>query len=93
MMMFWGLLAEAWSAHRDARVRFLMAQMEMLRDRVPGNRVILTPEERARLLKLGESVGHETDDLIGIVSVKPHKCWLREQRSAAPGRSRHRCGK
>ncbi len=87
MMMFWSLLAEAWSARRDARVRFLMAQIEMLRDRVPGNRVIVTPEERARLLGLGGAVGHETDDLIGIVSVKTYKRWLREQRSGkAPGR-------
>ena len=56
LMMLWGLLAEAWSARRDARVRLLMAQIEMLRTRVPGNRVIVTPQERLRLLKLSEAV-------------------------------------
>ncbi len=86
-MMFWSLLAEAWSTRRDARVRFLVAQIEMLRERVPGNRVIVCPEERARLIKLGGAVGHETDDLIGIVSVKTYKRWLREQRTGKqPGR-------
>jgi len=86
MVVFW-MLMEAWSPRRDARIRFLQAQVELMRQKVPGNRVILTPEERSRLLKLGEAVGHKVDDLIGIVSVKTYKRWLREQRDGkAPGR-------
>ncbi len=86
MVVFW-MLTEAWSIRRDARIRFLQAQVELLRQRVLGNRVILTPEERSRLLKLGASLEHRVDDLIGIVSVKTYKRWLREQREGkAPGR-------
>ena len=77
---FW-MLAEAWSARRDARVRFLLAQVELMRERVPGNRVILTPEERSRLLKLGESLGHHVDDLMGVVTVKTYRRWLRERQA------------
>jgi putative transposase len=73
-------LTEAWSPRRDARIRFLQAQVELMRQKMPGNRVILTPEERSRLLKLGVSLEHRVDDLISIVSVKTYKRWLREQR-------------
>jgi putative transposase len=86
MVVFW-MLTEAWSTRRDARIRFLQVQVELLRQRVSGNRVILTPEDRSRLLKLGASLDHRVDDLIGIVSVKTYKTWLREQRGARqPGR-------
>ncbi len=86
MVVFW-MLMEAWSPRRDARIRFLQAQVELMRQKMPGNRVILTPEERSRLLKLGASLEHRVDDLIGIVSVKTYKRWLREQREGkAPGR-------
>ena len=50
MVVFW-MLTEAWSPRRDARIRFLQAQGELLRQRLPGNRVILTPEERNHLLR------------------------------------------
>ncbi len=54
---------------------------------MPGNRVILSPEERQRLLRLGKRLEHRVDDLIGIVSVKTYKRWLREQKEdRAPGR-------
>jgi len=42
------LLHEAWSTRRDAHIRFLTLQVEMLKSRLPGNRVILAPVERQR---------------------------------------------
>ena len=33
------MLMEAWSARRDAHIRFLKLQVQMLRSRLPGNRV------------------------------------------------------
>jgi putative transposase len=87
LMMLLGLLSEAWSTRRAAKIRFLKVQVEMLRARVPGNRVILPPEDRRRLLQLGVAIDHRVDDLIGIVSVKTYKRWLREQRAGKePGR-------
>lgn len=49
-VVFW-MLTEAWSTRRDARNRFLQDQIELLRQKVPGNRIILTAEERSRLLR------------------------------------------
>jgi len=44
------LLKERWSTRRDAHVRFLKLQVEILRSRLPGNRVIPDPVERKRLM-------------------------------------------
>jgi hypothetical protein len=74
-------LGEAWSICRDVRLRFLLAQIELLKIRVPGNRVILSPEERLRVLKLGAVMDHHVDELVGIASVKTYKRW----RAIKPG--------
>ncbi len=80
-------LAEAWSARRDGQIRFLRLQVELLRGKLPGNRVILGPDDRVRLLRAGEQIGHRVNDLMGIVSVKTYRQWLREQKSGRkPGR-------
>jgi hypothetical protein len=71
------LMHEAWSARRDAHLRFLKAQIEMLQSRLPGNRVILAPEERQRLMKLGAEVEHRVEDTLDIVSVKTYRRWQR----------------
>ncbi len=47
------LLAEAGAARRGARIRFLKAQVDMLRRKLGGNRVIPSPDDRARLLAIG----------------------------------------
>lgn len=87
LVMLLVVIAEAWSVRRDGQIRFLKLQLELYRGKMPGNRVILSPEERQGLLRLGEEVGHHVDDLIGIVSVKTYKRWLREQKAGqTPGR-------
>jgi putative transposase len=87
LTMLFELLMEAWPTRRDAGIRFLKVQVEMLRARVPGNRIILPPEGRQRLLQLAVAIDHHVDDLIGIVSVKTLKRWLRERRAGKePGR-------
>jgi hypothetical protein len=68
------LLLEGLSARRDARLRLAMAQLEMAKSRLAGNRVILAPEERNRLLRLGSALSHEVHDVLGIVSVKTYTC-------------------
>ncbi|GJQ24970.1 MAG: hypothetical protein HBSAPP02_00020 [Phycisphaerae bacterium] len=52
------LLLEAGAARRDARIRFLKAQVEILRRKLGGNRVIPSPDDRARLLALGAELNH-----------------------------------
>ena len=72
------MLQEAWSARRSRQIQFLRLQVELLRQKTPGNRVILCPDDRQRLLQMGASLGHRVDDLLGIVSVKTYRRWLRD---------------
>jgi len=74
------LLRERWSAPRDAQVRFLKLQLEIMRSRLPGNRVVPDPVERRRLMKIGAEIGHGVRDTLGIVSIKTYRRWLREER-------------
>jgi hypothetical protein len=53
------LLQEKWSARRDAHIRFLKLQVETLKERLPGTRVILDPAERRRLMKVGAECGQK----------------------------------
>ena len=73
------LLQEAWSTRRDAHIRFLKLQVEMLQSRLPGNRVILDPVERRRLMKIGAEVQHRVEDTLEIVSIKTYRRWQREE--------------
>lgn len=74
------LLQEKWSARRDAHIRFLKLQVEMLQSRLPGNRVILAPAERQRLMKVGTEIDHAVEHTLEIVSIKTYRRWQREQR-------------
>ena len=84
------IVMEAFSARRDARLRFLHEQVALLKARVPGNRVILTPDERKNLLRLGSQLNHDVHDVLSIVSVKTYKRWLREK---ASGRKAKKVGR
>ena len=81
------LLVEAGAARRDARVRFLKAQVEILRRKLGGNRVIPSPEDRARLLAIGLELDH---DVIGIVTPRTNCRWIMELRE---GRRPKRVGR
>ena len=67
------LLKERWSTRRDGHVRFLKLQVEILRTRLPGNRIIPDPVERRRLMKAGEEIDHRVEDTLGIVSIKTYR--------------------
>ena len=70
------LLQEAWSARRDAHIRFLKLQVEMLQIRLPGNRVIPDSVERRRLMKIGAELGHDVEHTLRIVTIKTYRRWL-----------------
>lgn len=73
------LLLEYFSVRRDARIRFLKAQMAILRRRLPGSRIILSSEDRAELLRLGSELNHDVKDLLGIASPQTYRRWVRLQ--------------
>jgi len=84
------LLAEAGAARRDARVRFLKAQVEILRRKLGGNRAIPSPDDRARLLAIGQELDHNVGDVIGIVTPQTYCRWVVELRE---GRRPKRVGR
>lgn len=51
------LLAGSSEDQLRRQIEFLKAENEMLRKRVPKDRIFLDNEERERLLKLGEAIG------------------------------------
>ncbi len=80
------MLQEAWSARRDAQIRFLKLQVEILRYRLPGNRVIPDPLERRRLLKIGAEMGHAVEHTLDIIHIKTYRRWLREEQGGRQAR-------
>lgn len=81
------LLHEMWSTRRDAHIRLLKLQVQLLKDRLPGNRVILDPDERRRLMKIGAEVEHRVEDTMELVSIKTYRRWQREERDGQqPGK-------
>ena len=78
------LLVEAGAARRDARIRFLKAQVEILRRKLGGNRVIPRPDDRARLLAIGQELDHHVADVIGIVTPQTYCRWVTELREGRP---------
>ncbi len=84
------LLVEAGAARRDARIRFLKAQVEILRRKLGGNRVIPSPDDRARLLAIGQELNHNVADVIGIVKPQTYCRWVTELRE---GRRPKRVGR
>jgi putative transposase len=84
------LLIEAGAARRDARIRFLKAQVEILRRKLRGNRAIPSPDDRARLLAIGQELDHNVADVIGIVTPQTYCRWVEELRE---GRKPRRVGR
>jgi putative transposase len=83
------LIVEASASRRDARIRFLKAQVEILRRKLGGNRVIPSPDDRARLLAIGQELNHDVADVIGIVTPQTYSRWVEELRT---GRKPKRVG-
>jgi putative transposase len=62
------------------RLQFLKAENEQLRARLP-ERVVVTPQERRRLIRLGKPLGPAIKDLITIVTPTTFLRWLREDKA------------
>ena len=62
------------------QVEWLKAENEMLRRRVPKQRIFLEPDEKSQLMKLGKGIGPDLKHLISIVSYKTYLGWLRRER-------------
>ncbi len=61
------------------QIEYLKAENEMLRRRVPKKRIFLHPEERAKLLKLGQELGPAIRHVITIVTYSTFRRWVRKE--------------
>ena len=85
MMPLWvsylfAMLSEWYAARRDAQIQFLKLQLKLALQKIPGNRVILSPEDRLLMLRSGKALDHKVHDVLGIVSVKTYQRWVKEER-------------
>ncbi len=71
-------------------VEFLKAENQILRKRVPKQRIFLSKEERERLIKLGTAIGPGARHLIMIVHPRTYQRWISEKSS---GRKAKRMGR
>jgi len=62
------------------QVEMYKAQVEMLRCRVPKQRIFLTPEEKERLLKLGAELGPNAHKSIVLVHPRTYQRWVLEKK-------------
>lgn len=87
------VLAQATEKELAAQVQYLKAENQILRARLP-KRILVTPVERRRLLKLGRPLGAAINRLITIVTPGTFVRWIREANRKKPvrnvGRPKHR---
>ncbi len=74
------LLIDSFSARRDAQIRFLKEENSILRSRIKKQRLILSPEERSRLLTIGRELNHHVKALISVVQFRTYQRWVKQQR-------------
>ncbi len=72
------LLARSVEDDLRRQVEFFKAENEMLRWRVPKQRIFLKPHERERLLTLGLALGPGIRHVITIVSYSTFRRWVRK---------------
>jgi len=68
----------------NAQLRLLKAQITILRARIPTQRIILSPAEKAELLRIGEECGHDVDGLLEVAKPATYKRWMTQMRSGRP---------
>ena len=73
------LLARSTADDLQKQIEFLKAENEVLRKRVPRQRIFLKPEERARLLKLGKELGPAIRQIITIVDYSTFRRWVSKE--------------
>lgn len=74
------LFMDWFSDRRDAQLRFLREENRILRSRLSQERLILSPEERSRLLAIGADLKHQVKGLIGVVQFRTYQPWVKEER-------------
>ena len=77
-------LSQFFIPRHNPQMRLLKAQITILRARIPTQRIILSPAEKAELLRIGEECGHDVDGLLEVAKPATYKRWLTQMRSGHP---------
>ena len=64
----------------NATLQILIFQIRILRNRIDALKIVPTTAERSELLRLGEMLGHDVNNIMFVVQPKTYTRWLREKR-------------
>jgi len=71
-------------------IEFLKTENEILRKRYVRHHVVVSQEDRARLIKLDEQIGPDLKRLITIVHYGTYLRWVRHAKGGVPGKKQGR---
>lgn len=77
-------LNKFFTPRHNAQLRLIKAQVAILRARIPTQRIILSPAEKAELLRIKAEIGHDVDGLMEVAKPATYKRWLAQMRSGRP---------
>lgn len=66
-------LTRVFMPRHNAQMRLLKSQIHILRTRIPTQRVILSPEEKSELLRIGAECEHDIDGLMEVAKPATYK--------------------
>ncbi len=82
------LFIQFFAPRHNAQIRFLKAQIAILRKRVPAKHIVPSPKEKAELLRLGSEFGHQVGPLLEVVTLPTYRRWICDARKGRkPGES------
>ena len=84
------MLVQFFAPRHNTQIRFLKAQVAILRKRVSKDRIIPSPAEKAELLRLGAEFGHDVGPVLEIVKPATYRRWVNQARQ---GRHPKRSGR
>ena len=62
----------------NAQLQILEAQIRILRSRIDASRIVPNPKEKAELLRLGASLGHDVAEVMHVVRPQTYRKWVRQ---------------
>jgi len=74
------MLLQFFAPRHNAQIRFLKAQVAILRKRLPTDHIVPSPAEKAELLRLGAEFGHDVRPVLEIVKLATYRRWVNQTR-------------
>jgi putative transposase len=82
------MILQFFAPRHNAQIRFLKTQIDILRRRLPGERIVPRPAEKAELLRIGAEFGQEVKPVLEIVRPETYRRWMNDaKRGKQPKKS------